>query len=136
MSDDWTNSPRPVFIFDGDCGFCTSSAGVLRRWFDPSVRYAIAPYQRLDLSAYGLREADCDHAAQFVTADGAVFSGHRSIGQALRHSLPVWRPIGAAILSPALDTAASMAYAWVADHRGQLPGGTPACAVPAEPTQR
>ncbi|MGB3762259.1 MAG: hypothetical protein WA966_03480, partial [Ornithinimicrobium sp.] len=78
MDDDRARAPRPVFIFDGDCGFCTSSAGVLRRWFDPGLNYAIAPYQRLELSSYGLAEADCDQAAQFVRADGSVHAGHRS----------------------------------------------------------
>ncbi|MGB7448692.1 MAG: DCC1-like thiol-disulfide oxidoreductase family protein [Ornithinimicrobium sp.] len=127
---DRSRTPRPVFIFDGACGFCTSSAGVLRRWFDPRVAYAIAPYQRLDLDAYGLTEADCDAAAQFVTASGAVFSGHRSIGQALRHSMPLWRPLGTVLLSPRLDALTGAAYAWVAEHRGALPSGPPACAAP------
>jgi predicted DCC family thiol-disulfide oxidoreductase YuxK len=127
---DRSRAPRPVFIFDGACGFCTSSAGVLRRWFDPGVTYAIAPYQHLDLSAYGLTEADCDAAAQFVTASGAVFSGHRSIGQALRHSLPVWRPIGTVLLCAPLDALAGAAYAWVAEHRGRLPSGPPAISDP------
>ncbi len=130
MDDDHARTPRPVFIFDGDCGFCTSSAGVLRRWFDPGVHYAIAPYQRLELSPYGLTGADCDRAAQFVSEDGSVDAGHRSIGQALRHSLPWWRPVGAVLLLPALDHVAALVYQWVADHRGQLPGGSPACAIP------
>ncbi|HKJ11431.1 MAG TPA: DCC1-like thiol-disulfide oxidoreductase family protein [Ornithinimicrobium sp.] len=127
---DRSSAPRPVFIFDGACGFCTSSAGALRRWFDPKVTYAIAPYQRLDLHAYGLTEADCDAAAQFVTASGAVYSGHRSIGQALRHSLPLWRPLGRVLLCSQLDALAGAAYAWVAEHRGRLPSGPPACAGP------
>ncbi|MGB3256665.1 MAG: DCC1-like thiol-disulfide oxidoreductase family protein [Ornithinimicrobium sp.] len=135
MDDDHARTPRPVFIFDGDCGFCTSSAGVLRRWFDPRVHYAIAPYQRLELSSYGLTEADCDKAAQFVRADGTVHAGHRSIGQALRHSELWWRPVGAVLLLPALDRVAALAYQWVADHRGQLPGGSPACAIPSSPAE-
>lgn len=134
MNDDHARTPRPVFIFDGDCGFCTSSAGVLRRWFDPAVNYAIAPYQRLELSAYGLNESDCDKAAQFVAADDTVHAGHRAIGQALRHSLPPWRPIGALLLLPVLDSVAAAAYQWVADHRGQLPGGSPACAISSSPS--
>ncbi len=131
MDDDYARTPRPVFIFDGDCGFCTSSAGVLRRWFDPGVNYAIAPYQRLELWSYELTESDCDRAAQFVRADGSVHAGHRSIGQALLHSMPLWRPVGAVLLLSSLDGVAARAYQWVADHRGQLPGGSPACAIPA-----
>lgn len=129
MNDQWATAPRPVFIFDGDCGFCTSSAGVLRRFFDPRVRYAIAPYQRLNLTTYGLTASDCDQAAQFVETDGSVHAGHRSIAQALQHSLPVWRPVGLILTLPGIDGLASRAYRWVADHRGRLPGGTPACAI-------
>lgn len=131
MTSDWATAPRPVFIFDGDCGFCTSSAGVLRRWFDPAVTYAIAPYQRLDLTAYGLSDVDCDQAAQFVDADGSVFAGHRAIAYALRHSLLPWRPIGVALDVALLRPVAAKVYSWVADHRGQLPGGSPACAMPS-----
>ncbi|CAN5444657.1 hypothetical protein BH23ACT6_BH23ACT6_15970 [soil metagenome] len=129
MNELWANAPRPVFIFDGDCGFCTSSAGVLRRFFDPAARYAIAPYQRLDLAAYGLSEQDCDRAAQFVDANGTVSAGHASIAAALRHSLAVWRPLGVALTLTGIDGLAARAYDWVAEHRGQLPGGTPACAL-------
>ncbi len=129
MNDQWATAPRPVFIFDGECGFCTSSAGVLRRFFDPGSRYAIAPYQLLDLTAYGLTPSACDRAAQFVGADGSVSAGHRSIAKALQHSLPVWRPLGVALTLPGIDGLASRAYRWVAAHRGQLPAGTPACAV-------
>ncbi len=132
MKRDWAQTPRPVFIFDGDCGFCTTSAGILRRWCDPHAHYAIAPYQRLDIASYGLTERDCDQAAQFVAADGNVSAGHRSIAQALRHSLPVWRPIGRALTLPGLDRLAASGYAWVAGHRHVLPGGTAACAIGAD----
>ncbi len=135
MTNDWATTPRPVFIFDGDCGFCTTSAGVLRRWFDPAVTYAIAPYQRLELSAYRLTDAECDRAAQFVSADGSVFAGHRAIAHALRHSLLPWRPIGIALDAKALRPVAAKAYDWVAAHRGQLPGGSPACAMPSPTAQ-
>ncbi|MGB5952934.1 MAG: DCC1-like thiol-disulfide oxidoreductase family protein, partial [Ornithinimicrobium sp.] len=113
MTNAWAAVPRPVFIFDGDCGFCTSSAGVLRRFFDPRARYAIAPYQRLDLAAYGLTAADCDQAAQFVDEGGVVSSGHRSVAAALRHSLLMWRPIGVALTAPGVDALAARAYRWV-----------------------
>ncbi|MDV3221568.1 DUF393 domain-containing protein [Intrasporangium sp.] len=120
----------PLLIFDGDCAFCTSSAEFLRSRADRRGRYAVEPWQRVDLSAFGLTEAECVEAAQFVTADGTVHAGHRAIAQALRHGSPAWRPLGRLITAPGIDGVARWVYAWVSEHRHQLPGGTPACALP------
>ncbi|UJH69912.1 thiol-disulfide oxidoreductase DCC family protein [Ornithinimicrobium sp. INDO-MA30-4] len=125
------NSPKPVFIFDGDCGFCTTSSNVLRRVFDPLKHFAIEPYQHLDLDAYGLTEADCDAAAQYVRADGSVHAGHRAIARpCLMAALggPVWcraelasdRPSGRGGLSVGGRKSRHAA------------GGTPACALAAK----
>jgi predicted DCC family thiol-disulfide oxidoreductase YuxK len=123
----------PLLIFDGDCAFCTSSVEFLRRWVDRTGRYGIEPWQRVDLSAYGLAEADCIEAAQFVDVDGAVHPGHRAIAAALRQGAPGWRPVGRLLTLPGIDTVARRVYGWVARHRDQLPGGTPACALPDQP---
>lgn len=122
-------SPRPVLVFDGDCGFCTSSARFLVRWVDRHHRYEVRPWQQLDLAAYGLSEARCLEAAQFVEADGTLRAGHAAIAAALRHGAPGWRPVGALVVAPGVSAVAARVYAWVADHRHLLPGGTPACAV-------
>lgn len=124
------NSPKPVFIFDGDCGFCTTSSNVLRRVFDPLKHFAIEPYQHLDLDAYGLTEADCDAAAQYVREDGSVHAGHRAISRALLDGRPLAVPFGAVLSLPVIDQVAEVVYHWVAENRGMLPGGTPACALP------
>jgi len=123
----------PLLIFDGDCAFCTSSVEFLRRWVDRTGRYGIEPWQRVDLSAYGLTEADCVEAAQFVDVDGAIHPGHRAIAEALRQGAPGWRPVGRLLTLPAINALASRVYGWVAGHRHQLPGGTPACALPNQP---
>ncbi|HET6666127.1 MAG TPA: DUF393 domain-containing protein, partial [Intrasporangium sp.] len=133
----WLTGPvstrLPLLIFDGDCAFCTSSVEFLRRWVDRTGRYAIEPWQRVDLSAYGLTEADCIDAAQFVDANGAVHPGHRAIAEALRQGAPGWRPVGRLLTVPGIDGVARRVYGWVAGHRHQLPGGTPACALPNQP---
>ncbi|NDH76279.1 MAG: DUF393 domain-containing protein, partial [Actinobacteria bacterium] len=41
-----------LLIFDGDCGFCTTSAGWIERRLPDDVR--VAPWQILDLEQYGL----------------------------------------------------------------------------------
>ena len=118
----------PLLIFDGDCGFCTTSANFTRRWVDRRGRYALRPWQELDLAAYGLSEADCISAAQFVRADGSVHAAELAIAEGLTHGAPLWRPLGWLVAAPGVRWLAGRVYTWVADHRYQLPGGTPACA--------
>lgn len=127
-------SPRPVLVFDGDCGFCTTSARFVGRWVDRRHRYAVRPWQQLDLAAYGLTEASCTTEAQFVEADGTILGGHRAIAAALRRGAPGWRPLGVLVTAPVLRRFSARAYAWVAEHRNALPGGTPACAAPGGTT--
>jgi predicted DCC family thiol-disulfide oxidoreductase YuxK len=123
---------RPTLVYDADCGFCTTAARFTRRWVDRRGRYDVRPWQELDLPAVGLSPQDCDEAAQFVTADGSIRSGHRAIASAATHGAPAWRPFGYLLLAPGVSRVAACAYAWVADHRYRLPGGTEACARPAE----
>ena len=120
----------PVLVFDGDCGFCTTAADFARRWVARSGQYAVRPWQQLDLTRYGLTEADCVQAAQFVDAHGHAHEGHLAIAAALRHGSLPWPPLGAVLTAPGVRQAAARIYAWVADHRYAMPGGTPACTTP------
>lgn len=126
---------RGLLIFDGDCGFCTTSARFVSRWVDRRDRYDVRPWQELDLDALGVTEADCIEAAQFVRRDGSVVAGHRAIAAGLTHGAPPWRPLGHLLTLPGVSWLAARVYAWVADHRYALPGGTAACApgIPAQP---
>ena len=119
---------RGLLIFDGDCGFCTTSARFATRWVDRRNRYDIAPWQQVDLAQLGLTEEDCIAAAQFVRGDGTVRAAHLAIAEGLRQGAPAWRPLGALMTLPGVSGLAAKAYTWVADHRYALPGGTPACA--------
>jgi predicted DCC family thiol-disulfide oxidoreductase YuxK len=53
----------------------------------------------------------------------------------LTHGAPLWRPLGHVLTLPGISALAARVYAWVADHRYALPGGTAACApgIPAQP---
>ncbi len=123
-----TDSQRGLLIFDGDCGFCTTSARFATRWVDRRDRYDIQPWQQVDLAQYGLTEADCIEAAQFVRPDGSVVAAHLAIAEGLKHGAPLWRPLGHLVMLPGVRWLAGRVYTWVADHRYALPGGTPACA--------
>ena len=134
-----TATSLPILVFDGECGFCTTSARFLAHWVfrgrstspAPSARSAgepsIEPWQRLDLAELGLTPDQCRAAVQWVDEDGQVTSGQIAIAAALRAGHPVWRPVGALLVAPGFSWVAEYLYGWVAGHRYALPGGTPAC---------
>lgn len=134
---DRTSRVVPVLIYDGDCGICTRSAAfVTTRLRRRESDFAVAAWQDLDLADYGLTWQECDRAAQWVAADGTVSAGEAAIARTLLASrLPV-RPLGVLMLLPGLDAVARVAYRWVAANRHRLPGGTPACSLPADQRPR
>lgn len=120
---------RSVLVFDGDCGFCTASADVIRNRIRP--RCDVQPWQLLDLAALGLTPSACQEAVQFVGPAGEVASGSRAITAMLRTASPPWPFAAGMIDQPFIAVLADRTYRWVARHRHRLPGSTPACAVRA-----
>jgi predicted DCC family thiol-disulfide oxidoreductase YuxK len=115
---------RPVLVFDGDCGFCTSSA----RWAQRRLHLVhVEPWQLLDLDALGLTAERCDAAVQWVATDGTVESGARAAVSALRHGGGAWGVLGRLIGLPGVVRIADLVYRWIARHRHRLPGGSAAC---------
>ncbi|MFJ3440786.1 thiol-disulfide oxidoreductase DCC family protein [Streptomyces sp. NPDC086081] len=119
---------RPVLIFDGDCGFCTTSVGVVRRVVRP--RCEIVPWQRADLASLGVTEERARHEALWVTPTGRVYGGAQAVAKILLSAGGVWAVAGAILTLPLVRRAAHGVYRLVAVNRGRLPGGTAACAVP------
>jgi predicted DCC family thiol-disulfide oxidoreductase YuxK len=118
----------PILVFDGDCGFCTTSARFMTRWVVSSRRpTTVAPWQQLDVAALGLTPDQCRAAVQWVGTDARVASGHAAVAAALRAGHPAWRPVGALLVAPGFSWLAKRFYSWIAAHRYALPGGTPAC---------
>ncbi|MFN8147481.1 MAG: DCC1-like thiol-disulfide oxidoreductase family protein [Candidatus Nanopelagicales bacterium] len=128
-----------VLVFDGDCGFCTTSVTWLADRFPGS--FAIAPYQRVDLDALGLTARECDEKVQWIgdvtapvttRAEGAAAvgrllqAGGRVRGGAVGIAA---RGLGTLALVRPTSYVADVVYAWVAANRQRLPGGTPACAL-------
>ena len=120
---------RSALVYDGDCGFCTTSAGYVGR-LHLSVEQVVA-YQHADLRGLGLTEEQCAAAVQLVVGD-RTWGGHMAFGRLLLRSAWYWRPLGALLIVPPTSWVAALVYRWVADHRDLLPGGTPACALPPE----
>jgi len=120
---------RPLLIFDGDCGFCTTSANwVSRRWTGPAAPIAV-PWQQLpDGAAAELELSNDDLARSAWWCDGAgVEGGSRAVAHALRATSGPWAVVGRVLLVPPVSWLAPPGYRLVARYRHRLPGGTPAC---------
>ncbi|MDY7527046.1 MULTISPECIES: DUF393 domain-containing protein [unclassified Cryobacterium] len=127
-----TRARATLLVFDGDCAFCTTAVGWMRRLLP--VMPDAAPYQWTDLPAYGLTEADARSRVWLVDPAGVRFGGAAAVSALLRHQpTPGLRFLGWLGTVPPWSWAAEAGYRVVARNRHRLPGGTPACRMkPAE----
>jgi predicted DCC family thiol-disulfide oxidoreductase YuxK len=126
-----TQSESAVLIFDGDCGFCTTTANYIKK--HSSTPIEINPWQWIELSNYGLTVEEASAKVQ-VFADGKNFAGHKAFAKVLRLQRQWWfKVFGAIIVIPPFSWGARWGYYFVAKYRHKLPGGTPACALRPKP---
>jgi predicted DCC family thiol-disulfide oxidoreductase YuxK len=114
-----------TLLYDGDCGFCSSSARLAER-LAPDV--AVLPYQHCDLMAYDVTAEQCAEALRWVGTGGPE-AGAGAVGRLLLAAGGGWRIAGRALLLPGVRRVADVVYRAVAANRYRLPGGTPACRV-------
>jgi predicted DCC family thiol-disulfide oxidoreductase YuxK len=118
----------PILVYDGDCGFCTSSVQWLRGALP--IFPAARPWQTLDLATFGLSRAEVDGAVQWVAADGTRLAGARAFAALLRDQpVATLRLLGRLCDARPVRPMAAAVYRIIAANRHRLPGGTPACAV-------
>jgi predicted DCC family thiol-disulfide oxidoreductase YuxK len=117
-----------LLVFDGDCGFCTSSVRFADRWIKPPAE--ALPWQRADLDALGLTEAQCNEAVQYRDRGGRWHSAGRAVAALLIDSRFPWSLLGRLARVPGLAWIVDRLYELVSANRGKLPGGTPACQAP------
>ncbi len=122
---------RPLLVYDGDCAFCTRVVDLAVGRMGVDCR--AVPWQRADLAALGLTEAQVTEKVWWVEPDGSKVSGHRAVAAALRHGSPALRPVGRLLDAEPLAPVASAGYDLVARNRHRLPGGTAACRLDAAP---
>jgi len=122
-----------VFLYDGDCAFCSSCARFVEKRIPTGAD--VAAWQFRDIEALGLTEAEVDAAVQWVELDdagrpGEALAGPAAIAALLRDAGGVWRPMGAVLRWRPVLAVAWPLYRWVARNRDKMPGGTAACALP------
>ncbi len=119
-----------MLVFDGDCGFCSTSVRLLER-IGPEAE--VVPWQQTDLAPLGVTAQSAAEALQWIGVDGEIRSGHEAVAAVLGTAGPAWRLAGRALLLPGFAWIAARSYRLIADNRYRLPGGTPACARPPAP---
>ncbi len=116
-----------VFLYDEECGFCTTSVRWLQRHADSAAR--VEAWQHADLATLGLSAEDCAEAVQWVE-DGHRAVGPDALAAYLQTSTKSWRTAGRVLTAPVSKHVTWPVYRWVAHHRGPQPDGTPATELP------
>jgi predicted DCC family thiol-disulfide oxidoreductase YuxK len=114
----------PTLLFDGDCGFCTSSARWLERHAPSGA--IVQPWQRADLERIGISEQACRDAVQWVDEDRRS-AGPVAFADYAKTSTAAWRAIGVLVGSRVGLRVGWPVYRWISRNRGRLPGRTPEC---------
>ncbi len=114
-----------LLVFDGDCGFCTTSARWIQRRLPHDV--GVEPWQALDLDQLRLTEHDVTSAAWWIDDSRGNHRGHAAIGRALIAAGGVWSLVGRLLITPPVSWLARPGYWLVARNRHRLPGATESC---------
>lgn len=109
--------PKPLFIYDGDCAFCTRW---VKRWHHTTSELVdYLPFQDPQIAKRFPeipREA-FDSSAQLIELDGSVYSGAEAVFRSLsRHPHYHW-PLDIYEVAPILAGIAEWCYRFVARNR-------------------
>jgi predicted DCC family thiol-disulfide oxidoreductase YuxK len=120
---------QALLIYDGDCGFCTTSAAWIgRRWRQPCSAVAWQELGEDGLAKLGLTVADVTNAAWFAEGD-VLLRAERAVAAALKHASPGWAALGRLIHARPTRWVAALGYRVVSRYRHLLPGSTDACRI-------
>ncbi|MGH9113655.1 MAG: thiol-disulfide oxidoreductase DCC family protein [Acidimicrobiales bacterium] len=119
---------RPVFLYDGDCAFCTTCARFIEKRIPTSAE--VTPWQFSDLGALGVTQTDAEAAVQWVAPGERTVAGPEAIARLLVDAGSFWRPLGRALDLAPVRWVAWPVYRLIARNRHRLPGGTAACSLP------
>ena len=108
-------NPRPLLVFDGDCGFCGYWARYWQKLTGDRVDYR--PYQEVAAQYPAIPLADFQRAVQFITPDGQHASAAEASFLTLSHARGrgFWLALYGKL--PGFAAVSELAYAFTAAHR-------------------
>jgi predicted DCC family thiol-disulfide oxidoreductase YuxK len=125
-------SALPRLIFDGDCGFCTSSA----TWLADRLRRSdgrnaeVVPWQFTDLAAIGTTAERARREVLWLGTDQQLYGGAPAFAEWLKFRGGPYAVLGRVMTVPGVRQLAAAVYRLIAKNRYRMPGGSPACALP------
>lgn len=120
------NLEQPILLYDGDCGFCSTSI----RWVQKNIRpkSEITPWQWADLKQLGTTKKRVMYEAIWIEPNGKIYGGAQAVALILMNAGWFWYPFGILLRIPPFRWLGHWIYRLVAINRHKLPGGTPTCA--------
>jgi acetyl esterase len=113
---------RATLIYDGECGFCRDTVGIVSRW-DREHRLTLIPFQdEARVRAFGIPLPALAAAMHLILPDGRTLAG-ADAAPALLRLLPGKRWLASIFGVPGVLPAARRVYAWIARRRRCLVRG-------------
>ena len=113
-----TPPPRPVMVFDGECGFCSHWIRHWQQMTHEKVDYVPARDARIQAQFPEIPREQFDVAVHLIETDGQVYTGAEAVVRAMAHAQAHRWPLRAYQFSPVLATTMELGYRVVANHRG------------------
>ncbi|MET7368406.1 DUF393 domain-containing protein [Streptomyces sp. NPDC005566] len=121
---------RSVLVYDGDCAFCTTSVNFIMRRLRPNC--TVTPWKFADLDALGVTQQRAERELLYISPPGTVYGGAQAVAKLMLSAGGLWAWPGALLTLPPARWIAHAVYRLIAANRDRLPGGSPACASPAD----
>ena len=113
---------QPVYLVDGNCGFCTRSMERVLRQFPGT--FVSVPYWEADLESLGLSFDACRERGHFLRPLGdhvIVMAGGASWTGVLLQQRGVWRGLGRLMAATPFRPFVELTYGWVSRNRHRFP---------------
>ena len=122
------NFAQPIFIFDGECGFCRNSVMRLQRTLPHGWQPAAS--QAINYQAFELSDSDVSASSWWIENDGEtlrLYSGAQSFGALLLNSRRWFGWLGLFTFVFPFSFVSNLIYRAIARNRGRFSVGTSTC---------
>ncbi len=112
--------PKPLLIYDGDCGFCR---GWVARWrVNTSDRISYTPFQQVAEQFPGIPREQFARTAHLIDRRGDIHRGASAIFRAMAYGRRTWWPLLLYWCMPGFARLTELGYRLVANNRYELSG--------------